>query len=260
MRNAQKFVFGLIGCSALFVFLVMATGSAQDARAQSPDRTKQFNAASIKPITGDTGGGRMGGNGGLIFTPEGVTSTPGGVTAKRIILEACNLTEYELSGGPRWLDSNRFELKAKAETPSDKNQLRLMLQALLGERFQLKIHHEMKDLPVFALTVGKAKPKLFPIKEGDDDPPLAPLGSRNATHHSISRGTLQDFAHSISTDMGRPVLDKTGITGIYFYFLQWDENEGFVAAVEEALGLKFESRREPVKTLVVDQIELPSAN
>jgi uncharacterized protein (TIGR03435 family) len=230
-------------------------------QAQLPARTDlKFDAASIKLYRSTSAEGRMGGNGGLIFMPESVASTPGGVTAKRIILEAYNLTDYELSGGPRWLDSDRFDLRAKSEAPADKNQLRLMLQTLLGERFRLRIRQEMKDMPVYVLTTGNKKPSLYPIKEGDNDPPLAPLGSRNATYHAISRGTMQEFAHSISTDMGRPVLDKTGITGIYFFFLQWDEDGGFGAAVQEQLGLKFESRKAPIKILIVDDIETPSVN
>jgi uncharacterized protein (TIGR03435 family) len=151
-------------------------------------------------------------------------------------------------------------LKGKSEAPADKDQLRLMLQRLLGERFKLRVHREMKDMPVYALTVGNKKPNLYPIKEGDDDPPLAPFGSRNATYHAISRGTMQEFAHSISTDMGRLVIDKTGITGVYFFFLQWDADGEIGVAVQEQPGLKFESRTAPVEILVVDSIETPSVN
>jgi uncharacterized protein (TIGR03435 family) len=95
---------------------------------------------------------------------------------------------------------------------------------------------------------------------GDADPPLAPFGSRNAAHHVISHGTMHEFAHSISTDMGRPVLDKTGIAGVYFFFLQWDEDGEFGAAVQEELGSRFQSGNSPINTLIVDYVEPPSVN
>jgi hypothetical protein len=135
---------------------------------RSTEKALAFDAASIKPNSGGGGGGRNGGiggnppragGGGLRFMPGRIVSAPIGVTARKIILDAFHLTQYQLSGGPSWLDSDRFDLEAKAEGANE-NQLRLMLQTLLAERFKLVIHREAKEMPVYHLVVGKSGAKL----------------------------------------------------------------------------------------------------
>jgi uncharacterized protein (TIGR03435 family) len=133
-----------------------------------------FDAASIKP-SGSGGGGRMGGGGGIVqITPGRVLAR--NVTARRLVLAAYRLTPYQLSGGPAWLDSDRFELEAKAETASNEKQLRLMLQTLLGQRLKLVVHRETEEMRVYALVVGKNGPKIYEVKEGERlvIPPAAP--------------------------------------------------------------------------------------
>jgi hypothetical protein len=141
----------------------------QGAGAGSTPKPLEFDAASIKPYSGGDGGGRNGGigggppldtgGGGLRFTPGRVASAPNGVTARRMILEAFHLTQYQLSGGPGWLDTDRFALEAKAEG-ADENQLRQMLQTLPAERFKLVGHRETREMAVYALLVGKNGTKL----------------------------------------------------------------------------------------------------
>src|SRR5580704_11736004 len=116
---------------------------------QTQEKSLSFDAASIKLYSGSGGGGRgvpegaplapPPGGGGLRFTPGRVISAPAGVSARKIILEAYQLNQHRLSGGPGWLDSDRFSLEAKAEGASE-NQLRKMLQTLLAERFKLVTH------------------------------------------------------------------------------------------------------------------------
>lgn len=147
MHGAKKLLRATVGIVALAGPLAIALGhvpairaqSQQDSGAGSNERPLVFDAASIKPNT-FRGGGR-GAEGGLIppgansgdlrFTPGRVAAGPAGVTVRKIILEAFHLTEYQLSGGPGWLDSDRFDLQAKAEGANE-NQLRQMLQALLA--------------------------------------------------------------------------------------------------------------------------------
>jgi uncharacterized protein (TIGR03435 family) len=233
---------------------------------QIVEKPLSFDAASIKPHTNSEGGGRNGapgdgplhgtGSGGLRFTPGRVVSSPIGVTARKIILEAYRLNQYQLSGGPGWLDSYWFDLEGKAESPADENQLRQMLRTLLAERLQLVAHRETREMPVYALTVGKNGPKLREWKEGDVMPAFS--GANNYR----DRGTMQRLADVLSNapDVGRPVLDKTGLKGVYVFYVQWPQGEEFLPAMQEQLGLKLESQKGPVDILVVDHIEKASAN
>jgi uncharacterized protein (TIGR03435 family) len=233
---------------------------------RSTEKTLAFDVASIKPYSGGGGGGRNGGiggnppragGGGLRFMPGRIVSAPIGVTARKMILDSFHLTQYQLSGGPSWLDSDRFDLEAKAEGANE-NQLRLMLQTLLAERFKLVIHREAKEMPVYHLVVGKSGAKLHEWQEGD---PMPSFGS-DGRPKFIDRGTMQRLADTLSggPDVGRPVLDKTGLPGIYVFYVVWDEGEEFLPAMQQQLGLKLESQKGPVDCIVIDRIEKPNAN
>jgi uncharacterized protein (TIGR03435 family) len=228
--------------------------------------TREFEIASIKPFSGG-GGGRNGGtggslpraiSGGLRFTPGRVVSAPAGVTAGKMILEAFHLAQYQLSGGPGWLDSDRFDLEAKAEG-ADENQLRQMLQTLLADRFKLVVHRETKEMPVYALVVAKNGPEFHEWKEGDRMPEF---GSGGHPNNFRDRGTIQRLADVLSSgpDVGRPVLDKTGLKGVCVFYVEWDEDEDFLPAMQQQLGLKLQPQRGPVDNLVIDHIEKPDAN
>jgi uncharacterized protein (TIGR03435 family) len=221
-----------------------------------------FDAASVKPNTTPRGGREIPGGGSLRFTPGRVTGTR--VTARRIILEAYHLTEYQLSGGPGWVESDRFDIEGKAATPADRNQLRQMLQPLLAERFKLVVRHETKEMPVCALVVAKNGSKLHEVKPGDPTP--APSndhpGRGGTTNHMFDLETMQEFADSLSrnSSFDRPVLNKTGLQGTYLISLEWGSDEDYQTAIEEQLGLKFESQKAPMDTIVIDHIEKPDPN
>lgn len=233
---------------------------------QNVEKPPVFDAASIKPFSGG-GGGRGGATGlnppraeggGLRFGPGRVVSAPAGVTARKMILEAFHLTRYQLSGGPGWLDSVRFELEAKAEG-ADANQLRQMLQTLLADRFHLVVHYETKEIPMFVLVVAKNGPKFHEWKAGD---PMPEFGSAGHANIFIDRGTMQRFVEVLSSgpDVDRPVLDKTGLKGVYVFYVEWDEDQDFLPAMQQQLGLKLEPQKGPVDNLVIDHIDKPEAN
>jgi uncharacterized protein (TIGR03435 family) len=175
-----------------------------------------------------------------------------------MILEAFHLTEYQLSGGPGWLDSDRFELQAKAEGAGE-SQLRQMLQALLSERFKLVVHTESKEMPVYALVVGKGGLKVREWKEGD---PIPAFGSGGHANNFREQGTMQRLANDVSggPGTGRLVVDKTGLKGVYAFYVEWDEGDDFLAALQQQLGLRLESQKAPVDCIVIDRIEKPDTN
>ncbi len=250
------------------------------ANTPSPEKPLAFDAASIKP--GHVPTGRQGTDGGGIVQIEpdrGVVFSRNG-TVRRMILEAYHLMPTQLSGGPAWLDSDWFVLDAKAERPASANQLRQMLQTLLGERCKLVAHHETKEMLVYAVTVAKNGPKLHEIKEDDPEPgkmtsrerAIELWGSRNAEAraHWGGVGDLQQFLQGlpniVSIDgsgvhpIDRPVLDKTGLHGHYWIQVGWDSDDDFIPAIQEELGLRFESQKAPVDVVVIDHIEKPDPN
>jgi uncharacterized protein (TIGR03435 family) len=158
-----------------------------------------------------------------------------------------------VKGGPDWVKTGdfRFNVEAKAEDPTKATEAELyqMLQTLLTERFSLKFHREIKELPGFALLVGKNGPKLKDA-QGDEvsavrSPPKPSSGLSNTL---IARGqSMQMLADQLSI-FGDPVMDKTGLTGVYDFKLFWNEDEGpsLASALQQQLGLRYESQKVPV--------------
>jgi len=252
---------------------ILTSGTLVRAQSSAP----KFEVASVKSIPA-TGGRRS--EGGLRFTPGMVASTPGGITVRQIILEAYHLTQSQLSGAPGWLGSDKFELQAKTGNSADRNAVGLMLQTLLAERFKLMASRGRKEMPVYALTVGKRGigPTLRKLKEGEDSPSPGGFQSGGAPEfagHAGGQGTvfkditMQEFAYSLSRlsgaqegsqVVGRPVLDRTGLQGQFYVRLMWTGDDDFKGALEDELGLRLESRRAVTDFLVIDHIEKPSEN
>jgi uncharacterized protein (TIGR03435 family) len=134
-----------------------------------------------------------------------------------------------------------------------------MLQTLLADRFKPVAHRETKEMPAYALVVAKNGPAFHEWKAGD---PLPAFGSGGHPNNFRDVGTMQRLTDILSSrpDVGRPVLDKTGLNGVYLFYVEWDENEDFLPAMQRQLALKLEPQRGPVDNLFIDHIEKPGAN
>jgi uncharacterized protein (TIGR03435 family) len=188
-----------------------------------------------------------------------------------LIEEAYGLRRDQLSGAPKWAESDHYDIAAKpaVEGAVTKDQLRQMLQALLADRFQLKVHRETADVPVYALAVGRNGSKMKAIA-----PDAAGGGHVRTTgkgvHMETTKGTMEQLARQLSNTAGRPVIDRTGLTGFYAYTLDWfPENlaqppdldaPSMFQALQDQLGLRLESTKGPVEKLVIDHAEKPSEN
>jgi uncharacterized protein (TIGR03435 family) len=203
---------------------------------QTVEKPLTFDVASIKPNASAPAGGRAGPAGGTVRITQG-TVVGRGATARRIIQAAYRLSEYQVSGGPSWLGNDTFDLNAKANAPANADQVRQMLQTLLAERFKLAVHRGAREMPVYALTLGKSGlgPNLHPMEEGRE--PTIPReerwGSRTGREgpYVVLRGRLSDIAFALTGDLfggalGRPVVDKSGVEGMYIGYLHWVEVEG----------------------------------
>jgi uncharacterized protein (TIGR03435 family) len=283
------------------------SGSPAEANANAP--LPKFEVVSVKP--NHSGDARV-----------RISNTPGrfsavNVTPRMLIQFAYNIKGPELSGGPSWVDSERYDIDATTgETPDDvrrefpgmrgfNEQRRLQVQALLADRFKLVLSHQTKDLPIYVLVVAKDGPKFHqtaaaPPDSGDQDGSAPPPPGRVPSGRvgvMMRRGQLNmtgapmsAFANALSDQLGRNVLDNTGLKGEYDLSLQWTPEEGqgqmfggpaggpegrpaadsapppdasgpsIFTALEEQLGLKLESKKGPVQTLVIDHIERPSEN
>jgi len=247
----------------------------------APPIQSEFDAASIKswkPASGG-GGNRSGGGlpapdgGHLQYSPGRVATPWTGVTVKRIIQEAYGFSNYRVSGGPAWIDTDKFKLEARSTDPSaDEGQLRLMLRTLLSKRFHLEFRRETRQIPVYALTVAKGGAKIREWKEsGNPDATRAALQAefaKGADDASITNmATFVDRMNSDRTNIhrrmigvDRPVVDKTGLSGIYLIALQPIPEQDYKTVVENQLGLKFIPQKAMVDTLVIERIEKPDPN
>jgi uncharacterized protein (TIGR03435 family) len=210
-----------------------------------------FDAASIKP---NHSGARAG----------GTRTAPGRIvasnaTAKMLLQEAYNVTAYQLSGGPGWLDNDRYDVEAKASGAAAGDEMRPMLQRLLAERFKVIVHRETKEMQVILITVAKSGFKLHELQLGDPAPAPAP-SKEGAVGTIVRTGPISDLAAILTGPMGMPVLDRTGLQGKYFFDVAWGVDEDMITAVQEELGLKFESQKAPIDLVVIDHIEKPDPN
>jgi bla regulator protein blaR1 len=236
-----------------------------------------FEVASVKPQLW-TGQGSVG-----VFV-RGNTLTAEHVALYDLAEFAFNLRSIQLSGGPAWADRGRALLsdsvlfqvtaKAAADPPLNIDQFRPMLQTLLADRFQLKVHHIQKDLPVYNLVTAKSGSKL---KESASDTKFE-MNTRagKLTRITAAHAPLKNLIGQVEGYAGRPVFDKTGLTGTYDFELDFVPDSlstagldaaapeaagaSLFTALQEQLGLKLEPAVAPFDTVVIDHAEKPTEN
>ena len=212
-----------------------------------------------------------------------ISAGPGRFTAQCITLWGLLYNAYavqslhdEPPGLPGWADSAVFDIEAKIDDDTAAAMQKLsagerehqkgqMLQALLAERFGLRVHYESRIQSIDQLVVAKGGSKLKDWPAGKD-----PRGvSWGSNRIRVQGEAMERLAFCLSDVLGRTVVDKTGLTGKYDIDLKWtpDDQQGtsdagptLVTAIEEQLGLKLEAAKGPVDTLVVDHVEKPSEN
>ena len=219
-----------------------------------------FDAASIHKSTADESHAELGFSGGR-FSVENCT-------LNFIIQEAYGLRDFQVVGGPAWsLDGNgtRFDIQAKAAAGTSDDQLKLMAQTMLADRFHLKVHREMRPVPVYALVIAKGGPKLQTVKPGE----IRHIESGPPGFMSGTNVDMPLFINEHPAKVDRPVIDKTNFSGRFDFTLRWtpdgpghtDPSYGSIyAEIQTQLGLKFEPQKLPIEVLVIDQVEPPSAN
>ncbi|HLK67045.1 MAG TPA: TIGR03435 family protein [Bryobacteraceae bacterium] len=212
---------------------------------------------------------------------DSIDVSPGNLTIRNATLNTClrwayGVKDYQISG-PSWMDSEVYEIVAKASGPASADEMKPMLQALLADRFNLTLHRDKKEMLVYALIQGKNPPKLRPSEDAAAGK-IKVVGNTVTIPH-MSMGQLSDL---LSRQMERPVLDMTGLSGFFDFDLEtaksgdgdeMDKTQPIVNAkkmlggaglphlVQEQLGLKLEARKLPTEVLVIDRAErVPTEN
>jgi uncharacterized protein (TIGR03435 family) len=268
---------------------------------QPTDRPR-FEVASVKPSNG-------------VRNTASLRSVPGGrlsaqnYSVRNLIMKAYDLHDFQIAGGPQWLHDTGFDIEAKGAPNATRHELMLMLQSLLEERFQLRYRRETREVPVYVLTVIKSGSKLPSPKPGGcvnagPDVPVSPADtpcgnvnvSMSPTGLNLHGGNvpMPELIRLLSSMVGRPVLDRTGITTNFDlrlqftvddtlagYMGQWGTVQGhseslmaaaaagaadpraapnILGALQEQLGLKLEGGKGPAEVMVIDQVGKPGAN
>lgn len=223
----------------------------------------RFDVASIKPTPLDQYDGSSG-----IPTGHG-RLTGNHVTLKRCIVGAYAIGPGQITGGPPWLDTDRFEISAKAEGPAGDDDLMLMLRTLLADRFKLALHRETHMQDALVLETAKGGPKLEKADAGNS--------VTNGSHGGIDAkaSSMSQLANLLSRATGSPVVDRTGLDGVFNFKLSWspdsdkpvkpgeipgDTGPSLYTAIQQQLGLRLQARKVPVEVLVIDHAEKPSEN
>jgi len=272
----KKLLVCALGIGAVAGPIAIGLMNARQGRAQStPSATapKSFEVASIKPSKEDDRRIQF------QFLPGGRFNLKN-IPARLLIQQAFNVRDFQVTGGPSWMGSDRYDIVAKAEGDDNvpMEQVRVMLQSLLVDRFQLAFHRESKELPVYALVIGKNGPKFKESKGDNQQQRRVMMGRGKISGESMS---LDMFVTQLGNQLGRTVIDKTGLKGNYEINLEWtpdqaqmfgggdgggdshpasDTGPTIFTALQEQLGLKLESQKGPVEILVIDKLEKPSEN
>ena len=264
----------------VFVSFVSLSASAQT--------VEKFEVASIRRnVSGNQQGG------GLAAPQPGGRFVAVGITLRRLIAGAYD--GAQVLGGPGWLDTDRFDVNARAERERTPAQIAGMVRALLADRFTLVIHTETREMPVYTLSVARTDRKLgSTLRESDAKCreearnffPSAVTGEapacgdfRLGARALIARGmTMPALARLLRGRVGRPVLDRTNMDGAYDLELEWSSDLGLVqappgsagaseltpdgvslfTAVQEQLGLRLQAASGPVDVIIVDRAEPPT--
>jgi uncharacterized protein (TIGR03435 family) len=247
--------------------ILFAAAVAFGQSAGAPGDAPAFDVASVKVSQAGTEGGPR--------RRAGIQVSPGTVTMRNASLRTCIRWAYHVSEfqvlGPDWLDSERYEIAGKAARPATEDELRLMMQALLRERFKLTLHHQTKELGAYLLVPGKNGPKVHEsTTEGDSS---IDINQRQLTV-SVQRTPVSQLVDMLSNVLRAPVIDMTGLKGRYDLSLNVAKYAADMAApgksvestpmdpmalvttvLQAELGLKLEAKKMPLDVLVIDRAE-----
>jgi uncharacterized protein (TIGR03435 family) len=248
---------------------MLAVISLQHGHCEDLTKAPAFEVASITPCKPGTPEPAMEHTGMVQFTFSGGRFEAKATTLKFLLEWAYGIQPSQHAGGPSWIDTDRYDIVAKAEGSASDDQMKLMMRSLLADRFKLKLHHETKDLLAYVISVGKTSPKLFPPKEGESRslrfaPQMGPDQKIASYRLFATRFSLAQLSDTFARQLGRVIVDETGLKGEYDFNLEIAADEGgrgpmdpavLFNALREQLGLTLKSEKKAVDVLAIDGAE-----
>jgi uncharacterized protein (TIGR03435 family) len=189
-----------------------------------------------------------------------------------LVMFAYSVHPRQIVDAPDSVSRDRFDVEGTTDTPGEPSlrQQQEMLQKLLADRFQLKFHHDKRELSVYAIQIGKGGPKLKPAANPDAEADQEGNGHGTEQTITYTSASMGDFIMGEQFFVDRPLVDQTGLTGRYDFSIRYTYDEvhatdpnappGLFTAVQEQLGLKFEPVKAATDVFVIDHIERPSPN
>jgi uncharacterized protein (TIGR03435 family) len=274
MSLGRKILLGAVGALLLGGPIAVGLLNAPQGHAQSRAQDgaePAFEVASVKPNKTGLRGGQL-------------NTDPGRLTITNVSLRTCikaafGLQNYQLSGGTASIEDELYDIDAKAGGSVGDDQLMLMLRRLLADRFKLKFHRESKEMQGYALVVAKNGPKLHEVEPAGKGWSRNRVGGIDGQEVSLAR-----LAEILAGRLGHPVVERTGIKGVFDLKLSWAPDSATVgntaenkeapavdsmsdpsgpsifSALQEQLGLRLEARKVPAEIIVIDHLERPSEN
>jgi len=265
-----------IALPVIFGLFQATPGRAQAEIGSVPATTPGFQVTSIKA---DQQQGKLLPTK-ILVTPEGINLT--GITVKELVHFAYGVDDQQISGGPDWMSSARYDIATKTDksvadeirglSDAQKREAnQRILQSMLADQFKLRLHPQTENLPIYELTVAAGGPKFQETKGMG----MMRMGRGELTSQGTPLALLVD---QLSLRLGRTVVDKTGLTGDYAFTLHWtpDANEDarlpvpagsasrevsglpLIEALQDQLGLALQATTGPVQILVIDQLDKPA--
>ncbi|SRR5579871_658763 len=264
-------------------FLAVVLGALSLA-AQTDSKKLNFEVASVRATDTPPQPGEFGG---IRALPGGQTYVARFVPLKLMMKLMYKISDAQIVGGPDWINTDRFDVRAKSEQPTTLDNLHIMFQNMLVDRFQIKFHKETRTMQAFFITVDKGGSKMkvneepepfeIPIQRTGGGPPPAPP---EFTGHRVNMEYLSWFLSQQlngAQQIDKPVVDQTGLKGFYDFKLTYApdlsgrvgpngelpptfDGPALGEALRQQLGLKLESTKGPVEVFVIDHVEKPKEN
>ena len=272
MRRAKSVRYWLATASVL-ACVAATMGQAQTAadgvtpaKAMAKDAEPDWEVVSIRPSDPNVTNSKIDVQGRHLIIEN--------QTVETMLMVGYGLQKVQIAGAPEWVRTEHFYVDGVSDVDGQPStsQFQSMVRKLLAERFGLKARKELRELPVFALRVGKDGPKLEPTKSGPDARPNQQVnGGPGYRMLRFTNFSMQDLALMMLPYVDRPLVDQTELKGRYDFNLRYtcDESRaptdgtappGLFTAIQEQIGLKLEPVKAPAEVLVIDAVERPSAN
>jgi uncharacterized protein (TIGR03435 family) len=247
---------------------------------------QQFDVASVKPAAPSTGRSTFVGIRGGPGTKDPNRISYVNESLRNLVSEAYSVRLFQVFG-PAWIDTERYDIIATLPPNSTREQSRVMLQKLITDRFHGVIHHEQREFSVFDLTVAKSGAKLTPAA-ATGNPGVAMSTDNDQVRLTVTKATIADLIRSLETEAGSAIIDKTGITGVFDFTIEFtrdagrvmnqftglpqsppsaaaetagNESPGLSTALQGQLGLKLDRAKGRLDSIVIDRADkTPGAN